>query len=54
LRGQGHQRKSVLARMVAPFIGGGALPFFLDASDPARAPPWDVASIFGSVPLCAR
>jgi len=28
LRGQDHQWKSVLARMVAPFIGGGALPFF--------------------------
>jgi hypothetical protein len=41
-------------RMVAPFIGG-ALPFFLDASEPARAPPWDVASGFSArFPLCAR
>ena len=31
------------ARMLAPFIGGGALQFFLSASDPARAPHWDVA-----------
>src|SRR5436190_20781588 len=31
------------ARMLAPFIGGRALQFFLSASDPARAPHWDVA-----------
>jgi hypothetical protein len=31
------------ARMLAPFIGGGALQFFLSASDPARSPHWGVA-----------
>ena len=31
------------ARMLAPFIGGGSLQFFLGASDPARSPHGDVA-----------